>query len=376
MWSLGDGDRVGRALDQAAVKLLALTKYGSQAASTRQRFTQYEPALAAAGIAVDYSTFFDNDHLDRLTAGRGASRLAAMRGYLRRLGMLIATRKYDALWVHYEIFPYLPGAMERLGKWTGKPIVVDYDDATFHTYDASPYPLVRRLLSHKLVPLLRSASASCCGNAYLQDYASQYCQRTIILPTVVDTDRYVPIGRENASPLVIGWIGSPSTWAFVRPLLPLLRSLVEEFGVVIRAVGAGDAAARDRFPGLELVEWSESSEIPAVQEMDIGIMPVGDGPFERGKCGYKLIQYMACGLPVVASPVGVNQIIVEPGRNGYLASNDGDWRDAVVKLIKDPGLRATLGQTGRARAVADFSLAGQAPRLVELFQTVVRAETR
>lgn len=368
--------RVIRASDPLAVKILALTKYGSQAASTRQRFTQYEPALAAAGMAVDYSTFFDNDHLDRLIAGRGASYLAALRGYARRARAVLAARDYDALWVHYELFPYLPGAFERIGKWAGIPIVVDYDDATFHIYDTSRHSLVRRLLSHKLVPLLESASAACCGNSYLHDYVSQYCQHTIILPTVVDTNRYIPVGRENAGPVVIGWIGSPSTWEFVRPLLPLLRSLVEEFGVIFRAVGAGDGAKRDLFPGLDLVTWSEASEIAMVQNMDIGIMPVPDGSFERGKCGYKLVQYMACGKPVVASPVGVNRSMVELGPTGFLAQSDSEWRDALVQLISDPRLRASLGQTGRARAVADFSLAGQSGRLVELFQSVVKVETR
>lgn len=358
------------------MKVLALTKYGSQAASTRQRFIQYEPALAEAGIAVKYSPFFANDHLNRLIAGRGVSRLAALGGYLRRFRMMIAARNYDVLWVHYELFPYLPGAMEHLGRWAGKPIVVDYDDATFHTYDASPNPVVRLLLSGKLLPLLRGASAACCGNAYLQEYAAQYCEHTIILPTVVDTERYVPTGRGEAAPLVIGWIGSPSTWEFVRPLLPLLRGLAEEFGVVIRAVGAGDAAERDLFAGLELVEWSEESEISAVQGMDIGIMPVRDGPFERGKCGYKLIQYMACGLPVVASPVGVNRTIVDPGHNGYLASKHAEWRDALVKLIMDRDLRATFGQKGRERAVSNFSLSRQAPRLVELIQSVGKVGKR
>jgi glycosyltransferase involved in cell wall biosynthesis len=111
-----------------------------------------------------------------------------------------------------------------------------------------------------------------------------------------------------------------------------------------------------------------------VQNMDIGIMPVPDGFFERGKCGYKLVQYMACGKPVVASPVGVNRSMVELGPTGFLAQSDSEWRDALVQLISDPGLRASFGQMGRARAVADFSLAGQADRLVELFQSVVKVE--
>jgi glycosyltransferase involved in cell wall biosynthesis len=357
------------------MKVLALTKYGSLAASTRQRFEQYELALAAAGITVDYAPLLGNAHLERLVAGRRASPLAVFSAYWSRLRSLVAARNYDALWVHCELFPYWPGFMERLVTLPGKPVVFDYDDAIFHMYDSSRHPLVRRLLGRKLQPLLMRATACCCGNDYLRDYAAQYCRRTMVVPTVVDTDRFRPCGQLRDVPLVIGWIGSPSTWAFVRPLLPLLRGIAEEFGVVIRAVGAGDAAERDRFPGLDLVAWSEASEIAAIQVMDIGIMPVPDGPFQRGKCGYKLVQYMACGLPVVASPIGVNRSIVETGRNGYLAQTESEWRDALVSLIKNAELRARLGQAGRARAVADFSLTGQAPRMVKLFHSLREVES-
>jgi glycosyltransferase involved in cell wall biosynthesis len=158
-------------------------------------------------------------------------------------------------------------------------------------------------------------------------------------------------------------------------MLPVLRSLAEDFGVTIRAIGAGQAAARDHFPGLQLVEWSEASEISEVQEMDIGIMPVGDGAFERGKCGYKLIQYMACGLPVVASPVGVNQQIVDHDGNGYLVQSPEEWRKVLVRLIENPQLRFALGRGGRERIVADYSLAVHAPRLVELFRSVLAGPT-
>ena len=351
--------------------ILALTKYGSLAASTRQRFEQYEPALAAAGISVTYSPLLGNDHVERLVAGRRASPIGVLRAYAARLLSLISARRYDVLWVHTELFPYWPGFFERLAKLWGKPIVYDYDDATFHIYDASPNPLVRRLLGKKLAPLLRRATACCCGNEYLRAYASKYCPRTMVLPTVVDTDVYRP-GPDRASdrPVVIGWIGSPSTWANVRPLLPMLRALTEERGVIVRAVGAGKGAEDDRFPGLELIEWSEASEVAEVQSFDIGIMPLRDRPFERGKCGYKLIQYMACGKPVVAAPIGVNTEIVTDGESGYLVQTPEAWRESLVKLVVDSDLRASMGAKGRSQVVERYSLASQAPRLVELFRSI------
>ena len=149
-----------------------------------------------------------------------------------------------------------------------------------------------------------------------------------------------------------------------------MQELVRDHGIVVRAVGAGAGAERDRFPELDLIEWSEASEVADVQSFDIGIMPLRDLPFERGKCGYKLIQYMACGKPVVAAPVGVNMDIVREGENGYLVETPEGWRDALIKLVRDPELRKRMGDDGRERAVRDYSLAFQAPRLVDLFRSL------
>ena len=353
------------------MKVLAFTKYGPRAASSRQRFHQYEPALAAAGISVDFAPLLGDDHMRRLVAGQRATPLSVARAYGARIAALASARYYDVLWVQYELFPWLPGFVERLAMRSGKPIVVDLDDAIFHQYDQSPSRLVRTLLGSKLQPLLRSATACCCGNQYLRDFAARYCPRTLVVPTVVDTDIYRPApSRDPGAPLVIGWIGSPSTWVNVRPLLPVLKGLVESLGASIRVVGAGVAAERDRFPGLELVEWSEATEVAEVQGFDIGIMPVRDLPFERGKCGYKLIQYMACGKPVVASPVGVNADIVRDGENGYLTDTPESWRDRLTELLGDAQMRARMGAAGRKRAVDDYSLASQAPVLVDLFRSL------
>lgn len=360
------------------MRILALTKYGTLAASTRQRFQQYEPYLSRVGIEVEYSPLFDNDYLTPLLSGRRRSVGPVIRGYWRRLGAVLRARSFDALWVHCELFPYLPGFVEGLAaRLGGRPIIFDFDDAIFHMYDENASLLVRTLLEGKLAPLLRRASACMCGNAYLQAYAARYCPQSVIISTVVDTDRYQPRASTDwGGPVVIGWIGSPSTWPNVRPLLPLLSELCDTHGGRLCVVGAGEAAKGDLFPGLDLVDWSESSEIANVQAMDIGIMPLVDRPFERGKSGYKLIQYMACGLPVVASPVGVNREIVTQGENGFLATGGAEWREALERLIADGALRRKMGEAGRERAVTDYSVASQAPRVVELLRDVAKRRSR
>lgn len=355
------------------MKVLAFLKYGTLAASTRQRLVQYEPCLAGAGIEVEHLPLLDNDHIRRLAAGRRASPTETAARYSKRIYQLLTRRDFDVLWVHCELFPYLPGVFERLAAATGKPIVFDYDDAIFHMYDASGNRVVRALLGKKLQPLLTHAALCCCGNRYLLDYASRFSPNTMLLPTIVDTEVYRPVEpRQPSEPVTIGWIGSPSTWPYLRPLLPLLRELAETRGVRVRVIGAGPGARADAFPGLDLIEWSEESEVEEVRAMDVGIMPLPDDIWAKGKCGYKLIQYMACALPVVASPVGVNCEIVAPGGNGFLAGGEGEWRDALVRLIDDAALRRTFGAAGRLRAEERYSLMVHAPRLVEALQALAR----
>lgn len=354
------------------MRVLALAKYGAEAASTRQRLLQYIPSLAKAGIAVDWHAILDDDYVRALAHALRPSRASIARGYARRLTHLAGARRYDVLWVYAELFPYLPAAFERLAFAPCIPVIYDFDDAFFHQYDAHRSSAVRRMLSGKLEPLVAGADACCCGNRYLQDYAARLNDRTIVLPTVVDTDVYRPATARGDAPVTIGWIGTPSTWAYVRPMLPLLAEIVAAHGVRLRVVGAGPAAARDGVAGLELAEWSEATEVAEVQGFDIGIMPLPDERWARGKSGYKLIQYMACGVPVVASPVGVNAEIVTPGEVGYLAADEGAWREALARLIGDAALRARMSAAARARAEARYSLRSQAPRLVELLRSLRR----
>lgn len=357
------------------MEVAAFTRHGREAASTRQRLLQYLPALRDAGINVRFEALLGDDYVRGLAEGGSFSRLDIAKSFLKRARFLLSGPRADIVWVYAELFPYLPGWFERLALSRSKAVVYDFDDAFFHTYDASPNPLVRRLLGRKLEPLLRRASACCCGNGYLQDYASRFCRRTIILPTVVDAEAYKPrpSGPDAGRPLVIGWIGSPTTWRYVQPILPVLAMLARDRGIRVHVVGAGVRAEQASFPGLQLIDWAEHREVADVQAMDIGIMPVPDEIWARGKSGYKLIQYMACGMPVVASPVGVNREIVTHGETGFHASTLEDWHKYLNLLLDDAALRLRMGSAGRKLVLQHYSLQAHAPRLIELFRSVVAA---
>ena len=362
------------ALDRL-IEVNAFTRHGRSAASTRQRLLQYVPALEAAGFRVRFEPLLGDDYVRSLVDGGGFSRLDVARSYLKRMRALLSGPSADIVWIYADLFPYLPGWLERLALSRSRAIVYDFDDAFFHTYGASSNRMVRGLLGRKFETLLQRAAACSCGNAYLLDYAARFCRRSIILPTVVDTDLYKPCmdRADPRGPLVIGWIGSPTTWGYLRPLMPLLADLSRERGVKVRVIGAGVQAEKERFPGLELIDWCESREVADVQAMDIGIMPVPDDFWAKGKSGYKLIQYMACGLPVVAAPVGANRTIVEDNVTGFLADTASDWRASLDRLLEDAELRRGMGTAGRARVESEYSLQVQAPRLIDLFRSVSRS---
>lgn len=353
------------------MKLLLLSRYSRLGASSRLRMLQFLPALIAAGFEVEVAPFFDDAYLQRLYAGDRA-RMATGGYFMGRMRRLLSREKPDLVWIEKEVFPWLPWPLEHAILPHNVPFVSDYDDALFHRYDLHKRSVVRSLLGRKIDGVMGASNLVMAGNQYLADRAKAAgAQQVVVVPTVVDVDAY---STDRCPPddgrLRIGWIGSPSTWAdYGVPLLPLLGSVAESHGAIIRAVGAGVTAVPDQI--LEILPWSEDTEVSLIQSMDIGIMPLDDSPWSRGKCGYKLIQYMACGVPVVASPVGVNCEIIEHGVNGFLAETEADWFTALDTLLDDPDLRRRMGAAGRQKVETDYSLNVWTPIVVSKLRDVV-----
>lgn len=351
------------------MRVLLLSRYDRLGASSRLRSHQYLPYLSQAGFDVTVAPLFDDDYVRGLYSGN-ISKLAVLKAYFARLGFIFKARQFDLVWLEYEMLPWLPSWIELALFPKNIPLVVDYDDAIFHRYDQHRLSLVRKLLGQKIDAVMQRANIVTVGNDYLAERAKQVgAQRVERVPTVVDAKRYAVIEKENASPVTIGWIGQPSTAEYLGLLAPVLKKMITKHSV--RVVAIGPKPTQFQQLPIEVKSWAEETEAAEIQLFDIGIMPLPDEPWERGKCGYKLIQYMACGKPVVASPVGVNSVIVRQGVNGFLANTEAEWCDSLSLLCGDAALRKQMGDEGRKIMEQDYSLQVAAPRLAELLRSVV-----
>ena len=349
------------------MRILALTRYSSLGPSSRVRFYQYITYLTSCGLELQLAPLLGDDYVRGLYSGKRQSISSVVAAYINRVGKLINSRSFDLLWIEKELFPWFPAWAENSLTGLGIPYVADYDDAVYYRYSLHHSPIIRALLGKSIDNVMRHATTVVVGNDYLAEHArSAGAGKIEYLPSVVDVFRY-SIREKTDKQFRIGWIGSPIT----APYLGLIREALEEAGRQVGSrmvlVGAGD---QDPLPGVakEILTWSEDSEVAQIQSFDVGIMPLPDGPFEKGKCGYKLIQYMACGLPVIASPVGVNSRIVEQGKTGFLANTTADWVQALVVLSKDAGMRNELGKAGRQKVEREYSLQVAAPRLFDILK--------
>ncbi|XPS86379.1 glycosyltransferase, family I [Desulfosarcina variabilis str. Montpellier] len=346
------------------MRVLLLSRYCRLGASSRLRSLQYVPRLSQCGVQVDVTALYDEAYLNELyQSNRRSLKHIALRYNQRLWTLLRSAARYDVLWLEQEIFPWMPPFAELLLRQWRIPFVVDYDDAIFHRYDLHTNWLVRHLLGKKIDTIMQLASVVIAGNSYIADRASDSGAKAVVtIPTVIDLNRYAVKQNKGNTPLTIGWIGSPATFDFLRSIAPILIDLKKRLPIRIVIVGIVDPRLKRQFP-FTYYPWSEDTEAELLKLFDIGIMPLPDTPWTRGKCGYKLIQYMACGIPVIASNVGANKDIVNSGENGFLVSKPEEWVNAIERLVADANLLENMGKNGRQQVEKTFNLDKTFPRI-------------
>jgi glycosyltransferase involved in cell wall biosynthesis len=339
-------------------RVLAFTVKPRESADSRYRILQYKAMAKQDGVSIEFRSFMGaryfrwqlkNIHL-LLRVFLYPVLLA-----VRLWQIVFQAPKYDAVLVSREMAPFGPPVLEQLLVRICKRVILDVDDA-LHVSDKASSRLIPRLLrdNGKFARMAPAYSAVICGSRNLADFYRQYSANVSVIPTAVDADLYAGITRVPSPVVRIGWIGLPLNRHHVELLGPALTQLARERRFELVLVGLNEPVDF-HLPGIRYIAWSLQEELTFFAHIDIGIMPLQDSTFARGKCAFKLIQYMAAGLPVVASPVGANCEVVQDGRNGFLARTDGDWTSRLRQLIDDAGLREKMGAKGREMVRESYS---------------------
>jgi glycosyltransferase involved in cell wall biosynthesis len=357
------------------MKVLFIVPYPSEGPSSRFRVEQYLDYLRAKDIGYCLRPFYNSSTYKILhKKGKFIRKVISLfRFTLKRIGDVLRARSYDIVFVHRESHPFGGAIFERLFKALAGRLVYDFDDSIFLPADTNAGGLNKVIRFFKrpsrISKIISLSDCVIAGNKFLAQYARRFNSNVTILPTCIDTDRYKPAQRPvNNQRVVIGWIGSPWTAIYLSLLDNVFAELQKMKDIEIRIIGAnyGNCAC----PCISCRNWSLETEIKELQQFDIGIMPLSDDAWARGKCAFKIIQYMAVGIPAVASPVGMNLEVIEDGTNGFLALTDKDWIDRLSLLIKDEVLRKAMGMRGRRIVQEKYSVASNVDKFIHTLENI------
>lgn len=364
---------VGAHMAKKTIRVIFFTPVPIQGAGCRFRIAQYLPFLTKEGFKAEIRPFFDTRFFN-IVYKKGYFMRKAVYFFIalfRRLFEITQIYKYDIIYIYREMLPFGVPILERFAVMTGKPVVFDFDDAIYLSNYSDSNSWIRFFRpSKRTASVIKMSGQIIAGNTYLEEFALRYNQNTKVLPTVIDTAKYFP--RDKLQPdghIVIGWIGTPTTGKYLKELTSVFKEILEgNLNVVLKIIGSEFSELSH--PRIMNKAWSLEEEIADLSTFDIGIMPMPDNGWTKGKCGFKAIQYMAMGIPAVCQAVGANKEIITSGRDGFLVSTAKEWLDALDLLINDKGLRSQIGLAARNTVVQRYSLGGKAPELVRLLKDV------
>lgn len=354
------------------MKVLFIVPYPiGKAPSQRFRFEQYFKILEGRNIKYETHSFLTSQNWQLFSdSGRAIAKLFALfQGFMRRTLLMFRLGSYDLVFIHREAAPVGPPVYEWvISKIWRKRVIYDFDDAIWMTDKISESNVARWIKwRSKVATTCKWSYRVSCGNEYLASYARQYNSSVIVNPTTIDLTYHMTRSSKRSEGLVLGWTGSYSTLKYLARLEPVLQQILSEYPHVNVTVIA-DRAPNLNLARLSFVQWDQQTEIDDLQKFDIGVMPLPDDDWSKGKCGFKLLQYFALGIPAIADAVGANNQIIINGASGYLCRSSVDWLNGLRRLISDQKLRNSFGETGRKMVEARYSVEANSSNFLSLLE--------
>ncbi|MCP4521852.1 MAG: glycosyltransferase family 4 protein [Cytophagales bacterium] len=353
------------------MKVLFLCPYPEkEAPSQRFRYEQYLKFLPSVGIDYVQKSFLDEETWTILyKKGNKAKKIIGiLKGFLRRFFLLFTLSSYDYVFIHREATPIGPPWVEWcIAKLWRKRIIYDFDDAIWLSNTSAVNKIVAGIKwHHKVRQISKWSYKVSCGNEYLCDYALQFNQNTIYNPTTIDTENlHKEVKNQHTNHFVLGWTGTHSTMKYLDDLVPVLQKLQEKYDFTFLVISNQDPKLP--LKKFQYVQWKKETELQDLLRMNVGVMPLTDDKWAKGKCGFKGLQYLALGIPALVSSVGVNTQIVQDGKNGFLCDSPKEWEEAIEKLVKDTQLSIDMGKEGRRTVVENYSVLSNQQNFIELF---------
>jgi glycosyltransferase involved in cell wall biosynthesis len=360
------------------MKVLALCSYPIQAAATRYRLEQFVNPLAERDIELSIRPFLDSKLFELMYQREAWLPISTglLRASLRRLRDLLGTLRANVVLIQRESMIFGPPVIEWfIARVCKIPIILDLDDATYVPYSSPTYGRLGRALKWvgKTDTLIHLSRMVTCGNRAIAQYVSSRGATTRIIPTVVDTEIFCPAEHDDSTP-VLGWIGTHSTYPYLESIFPVLQELAKKHEFRLKIVGAGKDAISLAGVEIENLKWELEREVKDFQSLDIGLYPIDEGMYAAqwaaGKSGFKAIQYMAVGIPYVATPVGAVVEIGEEGKTHFCARSPQEWLDALDSLLLDSGRRRQMGIEGRQHVTKHYGLPAQTEALAQALHEV------
>ena len=357
------------------MRVLFWVPYPTKGASNRYRVQQYLPYLKNTGIKYALRPFWSSTAYNMLYKKSRYIQKAfffILGSVVRFFGLFEALR-YDIVFIHREAYPVGPVFFENILYMLKKPIIFDFDDAIFLPPPSRPNEFIEKLKRPDNVSRIIKMSAHViAGNRYLSEFASRHSRSVSVIPTPIDTDVYHPgpVRGDNGR-VILGWMGSVTSLPLLESMKNIFIRLSDKFNNVGFKIVGGDFSI-EGLSNVASKEWSSKEEMDDLKGFDIGIMPMPDSEWTKGKCGFKAILYMSMGIPCICSPVGMNKEIITDGINGFFASTEDEWVEKLSLLIKDSQLRNRLGAAGRETVEQRYSLNTNAPKFLDVLKGVYK----